>query len=153
MIEAMTRLNVPLKIINVLKSFYVNPRFRVKDREGKSDYRRQRAGIRQGCPLSPYLFICLMSVLFSDVHLEVEGKLLGRTHDYFNWWELIYADDTMLIGQRAREIHILLAAIEKESEKYNLKLNHNKCEYVAMNGKAHIRFSNGSPMKEVDHAT
>ena len=118
LIEAMTRLNVPTKIINILKSFYVNPRFRVKDREGKSDYRRQRAGIRQGCPLSPYLFICLMSVLFNDVHLEVEGKLLGRTHDYFNWWELIYADDTMLIGRRAREINILLAAIEKEAEKY-----------------------------------
>jgi len=94
-----------------------------------------------------------MSVLFSDVHLEVEGKLLGGTHDYFNWWELIYADDTMLIGQRAREINILLAAIERESEKYNLKLKYNKCEYVKMNGKAHIHFSNGSPMKEVDHAT
>ena len=82
------------------------------------------AGIRQGCPLSPYLFICLMSVLFNDVHLEVEGKLLNHEHDHFNWWELIYADDTMLIGRRAREINILLAAIEKESEKYNLKLNY-----------------------------
>ena len=45
-------------------------------------------------------------------------------------WELIYADDTMLIGKRAREVNIILAAIEKTSSKYNLSLNYNKCEYI-----------------------
>ena len=58
LIEAMTRLGLPQKMIDVFASFYVNPQFRVKDREGKSTYRRQRVGIRQGCPLSPYVFIC-----------------------------------------------------------------------------------------------
>jgi hypothetical protein len=91
--------------------------------------------------------------MFHDIHLEVEGKLLNHNLDFFNHWELIYADDTMLIGKRAREINILLAAIEKESGKYNLKLNYNKCNYVAMNGKAHIHFSDGKPMKEVQQAT
>lgn len=69
-----------------------------------------------------------------------------------NWWEMIYADDTMLIGKRARELNILIAAIEKESSKYNLRLNYKKCNYVAMNGKAHIHFSDGKPMTEVDQA-
>ena len=68
-------------------------------------------------------------------------------------WELIYADDTMLIGKRARAMNIILAAIQKLSAKYNLKLNYDKCNYIGMNGKAHIHFSNGKPMKEVARAT
>ena len=51
---------------------------------------------------------------------------------------MIYADDTMLIGKRARELNLLMAEIEKESSKYNLRLNYKKCNYVAMNGNAHI---------------
>ena len=143
-------------MIDVLASFYVSPQFRVKDREGKSSYRTQKTGIRQGCPLSPYLFICLMTVMFHDVHNEVDCKIstMARLeHPLLNHWELVYADDTMLIGKRARDITINLVAIERAFTKYNLKLNYDKCEYIGMNGKAHIHFSNGKPMKEISQAT
>ena len=59
----------------------------------------------------------------------------------------------MIIGKRAREINIILAAIEKTFNKYNLRLNYNKCEYIGMNGKAHIHFSNSKPLREVSQAT
>ena len=135
-------------MLKILTSFYNNPQFRVKNREGKSTYRKQKAGIRQGCPLSPYLFICLMTVMFSDIHEELESKLGTHHLHHFYRWELIYADDTMLIGKRAREINMLLAAIEKTSAKYNLRLNYDKCNYIGMNGKANIHFSNGNPLKK-----
>ena len=57
------------------------------------------------------------------------------------------------IGKRARELNILIAEIEKESSKYNLRLNYKKCNYVAMNGKTPIHFSDGTPMAEVEKAT
>ena len=115
LIEAMERLRVPPKSIAILKTFYVNPRFRVKDIEGKSDYRKQNPGIRQGCPLSPYLFICLMSIMFKDIHDNIEHKLSAwGAPDHMPWWEMIYADDTMLIRKRAREINRLIAEIEKK---------------------------------------
>ena len=50
LINAVRRMNVPEKMLNALESFYRNPRFRIKDREGKSSWRKQRTGIRQGCP-------------------------------------------------------------------------------------------------------
>ena len=84
-----------------------------------------------------------MSVMFHDIHEEAEGKIGNHTMDYFNWSELIYADDIMLAGHRAREINIFLSA------KYNLKLNYGKCICVARNGKAHTHFSDGKPMKQV----
>ena len=53
LVRAMERLNIPDRIIKVLESFYVDSKFRIKDGQGYSTYRRQNAGIRQGCPLSP----------------------------------------------------------------------------------------------------
>ena len=79
-----------------------------------------------------------MTVIFSDIHEELESKIGSHHLDYFYWWELVYADETMLIGKRAREINMLLAAIEKTSAKYNLRLNYDKCNYIGMNGKANI---------------
>ena len=83
MVEAMKRLGPPKKMVDVLTSFYSNPQFRVKDREGKSTYRTQKAGIRQGCTLSPHLFICLMTVMFHDIHNDLESKLGANHLDHF----------------------------------------------------------------------
>ena len=72
----------------------------MKDREGVSGYRTQKAGIRQGCPLSPYLFVCLMTVIFRDIHDEVGFKIAGKQVDIYPFWESFYADDTLLLGNR-----------------------------------------------------
>ena len=94
-----------------------------------------------------------MKVMFHDIHADLESKLSGRTLDYFEWWELVYAADTMLIGSRAGARHILIAVIEKASQECNLRLNYDKFNYVGMNSKANIHFSNGKPTQEVSQAT
>ena len=68
LILAVKRMNVPETIVRELTQFYLSPRFRIKDVEGYSTSRRQRNGIRQGCPLSPYLFIIVMTTMMYDVN-------------------------------------------------------------------------------------
>ena len=59
-----------------------------------------------------------MTVIFMDIHTELDHKISGKSVDICsNLWELLYADDTMLIGTRARELNMLIRAIEEESEK------------------------------------
>ena len=64
-----------------------------------------------------------MTVLFNDVHDELEGKLEEATFDFIDFIEILYADDTLLIGDNAKILNLLLAAIEKHSERYGMKLN------------------------------
>ena len=75
LLNALWRLNLPEEILWAIASFYDNPQFRIRDREGTSEYRTQKAGIRQGCPLSPYLFILLMTVMFYDIYDRVGKKI------------------------------------------------------------------------------
>ena len=74
MVEAMGRLGLPDKMLRILTSFYHNPQFRVKDREGKSTYRTQRAGIRQGCPLSGKLWALLFDPMVRRLQYTISSS-------------------------------------------------------------------------------
>eukprot|EP00975_Prorocentrum_lima_P068189 12919284-Prorocentrum_lima.AAC.1 len=54
--DSMGYLHLPAKLIKMVKALYSNPRFQVCMYGHQSQFYPQRAGIRQGCPLSPYLF-------------------------------------------------------------------------------------------------
>ena len=46
----------PPRIYNLIQSFYANPQFQVKCGEVESECHTEYAGIREGRPVSPYLF-------------------------------------------------------------------------------------------------
>ena len=124
--------------------------FTVKDGRNTSSKKEQRTGIRQGCPLSPYLFILLLTVIMHDVYddLTEEDRQVVRegTPYKVNLRELFYADDTLIMTKTAAAAEIILHQIEHESSKYNLKLNYTKCIHLRMNSLDTIGYVNGQLM-------
>ena len=125
-IEALKCLLVPNRICNLVASFCQNPQFKVKVGSDNSDWTYQRAGIRQGCPLSPYLFVLVMGVIFSDLKVELCTPRQIGLIDGIYFSEMLFADDTLIFGAGARCINVLLHAIERHSEYFGLKLNYDK---------------------------
>ena len=74
LLEALERLGVPSKMLSLIGTIYREPKFRVKSGGHQSDYKTQSSGIRQGCPLSPYLFVLVMTVLMKDVKSRLNTK-------------------------------------------------------------------------------
>ena len=148
--KALERMGIGEKMLRVLRNVYNNPTFMVEIDGFKSDWKQQKTGIRQGCPLSPYLFIILMTVLFHDVHQihapnTAAGRITGALFD-----EVTYADDTICVSQSETEIEKALKAIREEGEKYGLTLNKAKCEILKFGPVRTIRFEEGAEIRSKD---
>ena len=123
LIEAMERIGVDQHLINVTHALYKNPQFKVEMNNNTSEWKQQHTGIRQGCPLSPYLFLIVMTVMFHDIHEEDHLNLIRYRPNNCNFDEILYADDTILVSTDTRAMNKLLAEIEGAAELYGLKLN------------------------------
>ena len=119
----------------------------------QSEWTQQMTGIRQGCPLSPYLFLVVMTVLFNDIHEQIgleliQNRIPGATFD-----EVLYADDTICISTCTKTINKLIERIETLGEKYGLILNHNKCEVLTTEVNPDIHFKNRTRIEKKDQVT
>lgn len=54
--SSLKRTDILRQMVNAILSLYSKPRFKVEIDGRSSDWYLQETGIRQGCPLSPYLF-------------------------------------------------------------------------------------------------
>ena len=154
MFLSVERLQIPAELLSNIKRLCKNPTFQAIFNDQKSTWQKQRTGIRQGCPLSPYLFILTMHVMFADVKGDFNDPLHNKTFQGINFQELLYADDTLIIAKSASTANAYLHLIEKESEYLDLKLNQDKCDYISFNNpRGRIRFRTGTAMKASNETT
>merc|ERR1712086_301462 len=135
---------MPQKNLNLLTNIYKNPSFYVSLQKAKSTNHEQHSGIRQGCPLSPYLFVMVMSALWTDLHAQIASPSK----------ELLYADDTLLYSTEPKKLEKTLRQVETKSERYGLALNYNKCEFIGINyhGRRTPKFTNNKKVKQTKQA-
>ena len=68
-ISCLERMGVPEQMIKAIEAIYRDPTFQVKDEKSTSTTRKQKRGIKQGCPLSPYLFLIVVTAI-STMYLK-----------------------------------------------------------------------------------
>ena len=66
MLDALRRFGLPAEFVNMIASIYDSRSFFVRDGKADSNTKSQHAGISQGCPLSPILFVITVSIVIAD---------------------------------------------------------------------------------------
>ena len=114
-------------ILKWLNLFYCRPESCVLNNGWASDFFEIQRGVRQGCPLSPYLFVLSVEVLAKAIRenknikgIFVNGKEIKLSQ---------YADDTTLILDGTKEsLRASLKTLDEFYEVSGLKLNDKKTE-------------------------
>ena len=151
LLEAPRRIGIPSKMVRVIESMYRAPRFSIREKGKRSTDRRQRTGIRQGCPLSPYLFIIVSTVIMTDIEKGMtEGERNVMTESQPTGAEghnkLFYADDTLRLASTAEAAELMLRKIQTEFAKYNMRPNQRKRVLLRMNSIHNVYYTDGEAM-------
>ena len=136
--------------LKIIQGIYEDPTFETTSSLGEKAEGTAGSGIRQGCPLSPYLFIMVLTVIFEDV----DYALLAQGQPVNTWsvarpvYDLEYADDTLLLSLTTTQLQRILTALESQAKNYGMHLNLTKTEILVDPRRATplISFSDGSPV-------
>ena len=114
---SLTRFGVQPALTRIIEHFYSNPQFKVLSTGKPSQVHTAHSGIKQGCPLSPYLFLVVHSAIMHDVTqlmTDNDTRALPTIHSQFTpLFDLAYADDTVLIGKSSDTVQRALTTTSK----------------------------------------
>ena len=130
--QAMEHFGYPTKVINWCRTLYNNIETCIINNGNTTEFFKPERGVRQGCPLSPYLFIIAVEILslWIKQNPKIEGLKDNRGGNYIISQ---FADDTSFAITNTKnnllKLFEQLALFEKTS---GLKINVNKTEILLL---------------------
>ena len=133
MLHALERFGLSSRMLRNIASIYLNPLFYVRGFNNTECEGTVHAGIRQGCPLSPYLFIIVLSVMLHDLDTDLthNGTPTNVWSVAHSVYDLEYADDTLLLSITFTQLQGFLGGLESVASEYGMKLNLDKTEILS----------------------
>jgi hypothetical protein len=127
--------NINGKCLNIIKNLYSNIKSRIQTKEGSSPFFPCLNGVRQGENLSPLLFSIYLNDLehflsektANGVICDIEHENIGL---YFKLFVILYADDTVLIGNNSEDLQQNLNYFEEYCDKWKLTVNVSKTKIM-----------------------
>lgn len=127
--QALEKMNFPSPFINWILACIRTCMFSVKVNGALEGYFAAKSGLRQGDPLSPYLFVIAMEVLtvcLKKFALSTDFKYHWKTKDP-SITHIIFADDILLFSRGdVDSVNVLLNGVKVFSEISGLKVNPEK---------------------------
>ena len=146
--RVLQKYGIPRKIINIIKETYNKYRCRVIHDGKVTEPFSINSGVRQGCILSPTIFLLVMDDVMKKVTEEkkrgIQWGLTERLED------LDYADDICLLAQKYVDMEEKFKDLEYKAKKVGLKVNPTKTKLMKVNTKdrRNIRI-NGENIEDV----
>lgn len=112
----MKRMAIERKLVSLVEMLYKETFLKTEIEGIESEWLPQKTGIRQGCPLSPYMFLFIMTTLFHDTHRTLGNSLERQRVPGAEFDEVTYADDKICIATETKAMNELIKEIEKQGK-------------------------------------
>jgi hypothetical protein len=122
---------LPWKIIHIIKTLYDGFKWKISHEGKLSDFIEVRNGARQGCILSPTLFLLILDRIMKRVKGLRQRRIQWSMKERLE--NLDYADDICLLAQRFCDMEEKLKRLKEEAELVGLHININKTKRMRIN--------------------
>jgi hypothetical protein len=145
---------VPLKYVDLLKKLYSNSESRVKVYGKLTPSFTTSSGVRQGCPISPFLFNFVMDDILKTALRESNGSGVDLLPGP-KLTDIEYADDIALLGRTTESIQQFLDRLSLAAEGYGMRFAPAKCKILLQDwaGSEPNLSIAGTPLEIVDRFT
>ena len=131
--KVLERCGMSEKIVNIIKSMYVNTRGKYALGELETDWVKSVKGVRQGCILSPLLFGLYTEELSVRVNKCNKGVRVGDSRLNV----LLYADDIVVMSESSEDLQDVLNVVAGYGNDFHVSFSDEKSEVLIVNGLAH----------------
>ena len=128
-IASLTKSGIGDDMIEILKDIMTGTSTRIATNNGETEPLEVNSGVRQGCPLSGYLFNAGIEPLLRGI-----VKIANIVSPTGNHHCLAYADDISLLATDHEVLQHLVTYTEESCSALNLSINPRKCKYIYWSG-------------------
>jgi hypothetical protein len=130
--HCLLKYGVPPKFVNILRSLYSNSESRVSVYGKQSKPFTTTSGVRQGCPISPFLFNFVIDDILTNALKDTQNfgvELIPGP----NLTDIEYADDIVLLGKSEGVMQDFLHRLRSAAESYGMCFAPKKCKVMLQN--------------------
>jgi hypothetical protein len=141
---------IPEKVIKVIQSFYEDSRCAVRADGEVGEWFQIITGVRQGCVLSPMIFLLVMDWIMKRATDTVTNGLEWVNGERLT--DLDFADDIALLGSTLAGMMDLTGKVETEAATVGLRINADKTKVMmtGVQGQTQAIQAGGKPVEEVN---
>ncbi|VDO90435.1 unnamed protein product [Schistosoma margrebowiei] len=122
---------VPEKIVNIIRNSYDGLQCRVVHERQLTDAFFVRTGVRQGCLLSPFLFLLVVDWIMKTSTSEGKHGIQWTDQNQLN--DLDFADDLALLSHTHEQMQIKTASVAAVSASVGLSIHKGKTKVLKYN--------------------
>lgn len=137
---------IPLKLCNVLRNLYSGAASQVRIHGELTEPFAVNTGVRQGCILSPALFVLSLNWIMSKLRQDFPGIQVNNELTLSN---LSYADDIVLLAENEDDAQSYINALSQHASKLGLRINSAKTKVMAVAAPPPLLHLDGVPLEVV----
>lgn len=126
--SALQNLGIPETIVNLIKELYRDAACSVRYKGKHSAKFNISRGVRQGCVLSPLLFLVVLDSVLVQTNIQAPNGIQWRPFQKLN--DLDYADDICMMTHRLPDMENKLRSLIVNAAKVGLRVNFGKTKVM-----------------------